>query len=206
MKQVDKEHYDFDAYSHEARWVSYFFQLKEVLGLKPKSILEIGCGDKVFSSFITHNTKCAYTSLDIAEDLHPDMVGSVDKIPCEGKSFDVVCAFEVLEHMPFEKFEACLAEMSRVSKKYVCISLPHFGPSIELAFKIPFVKRVRIACKIPYHPAHTFNGEHYFEIGKRGFSARKIRDIFKKTFVIRKEFVPFGNQYHHFYILENKSY
>lgn len=202
MKQVNKNHYDFEAYSHEARWVSYFFQLKETLVLKPKNILEIGCGDKVFSSFIKNTTDIEYKSVDVAEDLKPDIIGSVDKLPCADSSFDVVCAFEVLEHIPFEKFEECLLEMKRVSSKNVCISLPHFGPSVEFLFKIPFLKRIRVAFKIPYHPAHEFNGEHYWEIGKKGYSAKKVKKILKKLFYVKKEFIPFGNQYHHFYILE----
>jgi len=205
MKQVDKNHYDFQRYSHEGRWASYFFQLKEVLALKPRNILEIGCGDKVFSNFIKNNTKVSYTSVDVAEDLGPDIVASASDLPCADSSFDVVCAFEVLEHIPFEKFEKCLLEMGRVSNKYVCISLPHFGPSVEFLLKIPFIKRIRVAFKIPYYPVHTFNGEHYWEIGKRGYSVNKIKSILKKFFLVKKEFVPFANQYHHFYILEKKE-
>lgn len=204
MKQVDKNHYDFEKYSHEARWASYFFQLKEVLALKPKSIIEVGCGDKVFSSFIKNTTDIEYKSVDVAEDLEPDIIGSIDKLPCADNSFDVLCAFEVLEHIPFEKFEECLLEMKRVSSKYVCISFPHFGPSVEFLLKIPFIKRIRISFKIPYHPEHIFNGEHYWEIGKKGYSADRIKNILEKDFSVKKEFVPFANQYHHFYILEKK--
>lgn len=204
MKQVNKDHYDFEKYSHEGRWVSYFHQLKEVLALKPESILEAGCGDKVFASFIKNTTSIDYKSLDVAEDLHPDILGSLEKIPCPDNSFDVVCAFEVLEHIPFEKFENCLMEMKRVSKKYVCISVPHFGPSVEFLFKFPFISRIKAAFKIPYHPVHAFNGEHYWEVGKKGFSPSVVRGVMAKHFSIKKEFVPFANQYHHFYILEKK--
>lgn len=202
QKQVDKNHYDFNKYSHEGRWVSYFLQLREVLALKPESVLEAGPGDKVFKSYLENNTSVKYKSLDIAEDLSPDIVGSLDKIPVPDNSFDMVCAFEVLEHIPFEKFESCLREMKRVAKRNVCISVPHFGPSFEFLLKVPFIKRIKFSFKFPYHPKHTFNGEHYWEVGKKGYEASKVREVIKRNFKIKKEFVPFANQYHHFYILE----
>jgi hypothetical protein len=80
--------------------------------------------------------------------------------------------------------------------------LPHFGPPIKFSFKIPFFKEVKMALKIPFPIKHKFNGEHYWEIGKQGYPASKIRKILKKYFKIKKEFIPFENQYHHFYILE----
>ncbi len=75
--QVDKKHYEFDKYGFEGRFVSYYYQLKEVLDLHPSSILEVGVGDGVFGNFIKQNTAVTYASLDIAEDLHPTFVGSV---------------------------------------------------------------------------------------------------------------------------------
>lgn len=82
------------------------------------------------------------------------------------------------------------------------LSLPHFGPPIKLSFKIPFLKEIKIAFKISYLVKHKTNGEHYWEIGKRGYQSSKIRKIIKRYFKIKKEFIPFENQYHHFYVLE----
>ncbi|MEN9913156.1 MAG: hypothetical protein RLY66_564 [Candidatus Parcubacteria bacterium] len=201
-KQVDKGHYDFKAYSHLGRWASYFFQLKEALEFNPASILEIGVGDGVFGDYIKKNTTIKYIAADIAEDLIPDVVASVLDLPFADDEFEVACAFEVLEHIPFEMFEKALSELARVSKKAVIISLPHFGPSCELSFKIPFMKRVKWAFKLPFHPKHVWNGEHHFEIGKKGHEIQKIRKILKKYFSIQKDFVPFENQYHHFFVLK----
>lgn len=200
-KQVDKSHYHFKAYSHLGRWVSYYFQLKEVLAFNPKSVLEVGVGDRVFGDYIKNNTIIRYTSVDVAKDLRPDVVADVTALPFKNGEFDVSCAFEVLEHIHFESFEKAIREISRVSKRAVIISLPHFGPSCEFAFKIPFVKRIKIAFKLPIHPKHVWNGEHYFEIGKKGYEIDKIRDILKKHFVIVNDFIPFENQYHHFFVL-----
>jgi ubiquinone/menaquinone biosynthesis C-methylase UbiE len=201
MKQVDRAHYDFSHYAHLGRFVSYYYQLKEVLKLKPESILEIGVGDRVFAAYVTNNTNIKYQSVDVAEDLTPDILGSVTQLPLPDNSFDVSVAFEVLEHLPFAQFDQSVSEMMRVAKSHVLISVPHFGPSIELWFKIPFLSRFKWAAKIPYHPAHDFNGEHYWEVGKKGTELPVVLEALKKHGRLIKHFVPFENQYHHFFIL-----
>lgn len=204
-KQVERGHYDFRKYGHLSRWVSYYHQLDEVLAIQPENVLEVGVGDKVFGSYLKNNTNVEYRSLDIAEDLDPDVLGSVEEIPLPDGSFDVVVAFEVLEHLPFERFEAALKEIARVSRTHVIISLPHFGPPLKLGFKVPFVREIEVACKVPFAKKHEFNGQHYWEIGKRGYSPKKIKKILSKYFVLKRDYIPYGSQYHHFYILEKKN-
>src|SRR3989344_6766324 len=204
MKQVDKTAYQFFSYAHPGRFVSYYHQLAEVLALAPTSVLEIGVGDGVFRDYIKGNTAISYTSVDVADDLHPDVMGDVTKLPFDDGAFDVVCAFEVLEHIPFEQFEKALTELHRVARNAVVLSLPHFGPPVKFLLKIPFLPEISFAFKIPFLRKHTFNGQHYWEIGKRGYSVRVIRDILERYFTIKKEFIPFENQYHHFYILKKK--
>ena len=204
MKQVNKSAYNFKTYLHLDRWVSYHHQIQEVLSKNPSTILEIGVGDGVLKDYLQHNSSVFYTNVDVAEDLHPDVIGSVDQLPFKDNEFDMVVAFEVLEHLPFGKFDQCIREMSRVSKKHVLISLPHFGPPIKLCIKIPFLPQIKFSCKIPFPKTHVFNGQHYCEIGKKGYSTERIRSALKNHFLITKEFIPFENQYHHFFILEKK--
>lgn len=201
-KQVDRDAYRFEKYCGIDRWSSYHYQLREILKLEPNSVLEVGKGDGVIGAYLTANTKIAYQSLDVAEDLHPDIVAEVEHIPLQDNSVDVAVAFEVLEHLPFEKFESALQELRRISRRAVLISLPHYGPSIRFSFKIPFMKEWRFAWKIPHHPFHVFGGQHYWEIGKRGYEIVTVRAALKKYFTLEKEFVPFENQYHHFFILK----
>jgi hypothetical protein len=162
----------------------------------------VGAGDNVLKNYLERNTHIKHTSVDIAEDLRPDVIGSIDKLPFNDQTFNVVCAFEVLEHLPFEKFEQAILEMKRVASKHVMFSIPHFGPAIKLNVKIPFLPEVRFAFKVPFPKVHTFNGQHYWELGKRGYPVKRIRDILQKHFTILKEFVPYENQYHHFFILK----
>lgn len=202
MKQVDKGAYKFESYAHSGRFVSYFHQLRYIHRYNPHTVLEIGVGDGVVGAFIKQNTNIQYTSLDVAEDLHPDVVGSVTQLPFKDKEFDISCAFEVLEHIPFDEFETAVKEMVRVSKKAVLISLPHFGPPIQCLLKIPLIPKIQFSLKVPWPLKHVFNGQHYFELGKKGFPVSRISNILKKYGTLVEEYIPFENQYHHFFILE----
>ncbi len=203
--QVDKSHYHFGEYAFEGRFVSYYWQLEEVLAQEPSSVLEVGVGDNVFGNFIKNNTTVSYTSVDVAEDLHPDVVGSILELTFPDSSFDVVCAFEVLEHLPFEQFDTALGELCRVARAHVVISVPHFGPMLSFSFKIPFLPHIQCAIKIPFPKGHIFNGQHYWEMGKHGYPVRRIRDALEKCGEIIRDFVPFGNTYHHFFVLKLKK-
>ena len=130
MKQVNKNHYEFERYVWPDRFASYYYQLREILALRPKNLLEVGVGDGVVGNYIKRNTLISYQNIDIAADLNPDIVGSVLSMPYPDNSFDAVCAFEVLEHLPFEKFETALSELKRVSRKHILLSLPPFSPQV----------------------------------------------------------------------------
>ncbi len=200
--QVDKSHYTFGKYAFEGRFVSYYWQLREVLALSPKAVLEVGVGDGVFGAFLKTNTPVSYTSVDVAEDLHPDVLGSILALPFPDKSYDISCAFEVLEHLPFEQFDTAVSEMARVARTHVVISIPHFGPMVSFSLKIPFLPQIRVAFKIPFGRAHGFNGQHYWELGKKGYPPALIRQKLSAHGRIIKDFVPFGNSYHHFFVVE----
>lgn len=202
QKQVDKDAYRFEKYGEEERFVSYHAQLAEIMRVRPASVLEIGVGDRLVGSYLKNNTSITYTSADIADDVGADVIAPVTKLPFPDKSFDVSCAFEVLEHLPFDQFQPALTELARVAKTHVLISVPHFGPMLSLSFKIPFLPRVRLAYKIRYPKAHSFNGQHYWEIGKRGYPVSRIRAELEKHGKITRDFIPFGSPYHHFFTLD----
>ena len=185
--------------------MSYHTQLAEIMRVEPKSVLEIGVGDRVVGSYLKNNTSIAYTSADIADDVGADVIAPVTKLPFPDKSFDISCAFEVLEHLPFDRFQPAFSELARVARSHVLISLPHFGPMLSLALKIPFLPRVRLAYKIPYPKEHVFNGQHYWEIGKRRYPVSRIRAELEKHGEIVRDFAPFESPYHHFFVVKIHS-
>jgi len=205
-KQVDASHYNFKNYFFPARWMSYWYQIKEITS-RPEieSVLDVGPGTDMLRAMLKiHATHISYTTVDVAGDVAPDIYGSITQLPVAGSSYDVVCAFQVLEHIDFGDVEQALAELKRATRKYVFISLPHFGPTLEFLCKVPFLARLRLATKIPWPKRHVFQGQHYWEIGKQGYSPKVIRTLLEKHFTIKDEYVPFENQYHRFYILEKK--
>jgi SAM-dependent methyltransferase len=205
MTQIAKHEYTFEKYTGIDRFSSYWYQLREIMTDRPNSVLEVGVGEAVVANYLKAMTKVAYTSADFAEDLSPDVVADVRALPFVDNSYDTICAFEVLEHLPFDDFEKAVSELVRVSKNKVLISLPHFGPPLALRFKFPFLPEVSLAWKVPYPKEHIWNGQHYWEIGKKGYPVSRIRAALKKHGSLVKEFVPFENQYHHFFVLSKTN-
>lgn len=205
-KQVNKTAYNFTKYCTQDRWGSYWHQIYTILQLNPESMLEIGVGDKVAASYIKNNTDIQYTSVDIADDLQPDIISSVEALQLADNSFDVVCAFEVLEHLPFDALSRALQELHRVSKKSVIISLPHWGRHFSIDIRLPLLGRMTWQYKCNLFPIrHRFGGQHYWEIGKRGFPLKKIKaEIVKAGFELATDYVAFNSPYHHFFILKKK--
>jgi ubiquinone/menaquinone biosynthesis C-methylase UbiE len=202
-KNYDPKKFREREYDFKSRWASYWYQINEVLDLNPKNVLEVGIGSKTVADYLEHKN-IEVVTLDINKELDPDIVASVLKMPLKDHSFDVVLCAEVLEHLSFDDFEKCLEELQRVTRRYLVLSLPHFGPQVKLLFKLPFLKEKKLAFKIPVSIGHKFTGKHYWEIGKKGYPLSRIRNMIKSHFEVRKEFIPFENQYHHFFILEKK--
>lgn len=207
-KQVEKNHYNFRKYANSERWFSYWEQLLLIIETNANSILEIGVGDGMVGSYIRNNLKdVTYTSLDFDESLCPDIVADVLDSKIEDGLYDVVCAFEVLEHLPIEKSILAFNEMCRMAKEFVIFSVPHWGRYFGIEFYLPFVKRVNFGIKLKslIPPIHVFNGQHYWEVGKRGYSSAFIKKSFSnQDYVLINEFISYNNPYHHFYVYKRK--
>lgn len=192
----------FRKYDNRDRWISYWQQIESVLLLEPQKVLEVGIGNKTVTNYLRERG-IEVVTLDINESLKPDIIASVEKMPLSDNSFDVVLAAEILEHLPFEKFSISLKEIRRVTKKYAIISLPHWGWTFFLIFKAPLLKKIQFLFKISGVLRHKFNGEHYWEIGKRNYPFSKIeKEIQNAGFKIVKDFITPDSPYHHFFILE----
>jgi len=198
---TDEKKYNFRQYVYFERWTSYWYQLSGVFSLSPESVLVIGKGDGLVVDFLKKEG-IEVKTLDNDAALSPDILASVEQMPLADNSFDCVLCAEVLEHLPFQKFDTCLWEIKRVVRKKVILSLPHFGPPFKLSFKIPFLREKKYAIKLPFPLKKRIGKEHHWEIGRKGFSASKIRRLIKNNFKIEREYVPFENQYHRFYLLE----
>ncbi len=204
-KQVNKDHYDFSKYVHKGRWMSYYYQVGLIDSLNPNSILEIGPGTNFLKKYFS-DKNIEYRTLDIAEDTDPDYIGGVENMTFPDNSFDLVCAFQVLEHLPFNKFDQSLKEISRVSSDKTLISLPYSRFRFGLELNIPRFRDLNASIDIPkFWKKHEFDGEHYWEIGKRGYPLKKIKGVLEDNFNLNKTIHPYENKYHVFFVLDKKS-
>lgn len=201
--QVSKEHYFTRSYFNKERWISYWYQIEMVLGCSPRTLLEIGPGDRTVSETL-EKRGIAVTTVDIAGDLLPKITASITNLPFGKDSFDAVLAAEVLEHIRFEDVPRALQEICRISKRFVIFSLPHAGFVFSFGFKLPFLRRSDYIWKLPFFwKKHQFQGEHYWELGKRGFGVSPIKKLFRKQgFAIREARMHADDPAHYFFILE----
>lgn len=204
-KQVDQSHYNFRKYVHQKRWLSIWHQLDEVLALEPSTLLEVGPGPGLFKVLATH-FGISIETLDIDPGLKPDHVASAKELPFNDKSYDCVCAFQMLEHLPYEQSLKAFAEMTRVAKDHVVISLPDAKTLWTYSIYIPKAGQKTIHVPRPRLRAlpHVFNGEHYWEINKKGFPLQKIIDDFNRHAKMINTYRVEGSR-HRFFIFKNKQ-
>lgn len=209
LVQVEKEHY-YSEYDSLSRFTSYYSQCKTALDLKPESVLEIGIGNKTASNYLKE-MGLKVTTCDFDKNLEPDIVGDIrDLKNIKDNSFDLVMACEVLEHLPWEDIDKALAELKRVSKKYVLISVPWSGWFVNFNFTFPYIQKIfqrdylNIGFIIPRFYANIkWKGEHYWEIGSKDYPIKRIRNKFQEYFKLEKDFQVELNRYHHYFILSN---
>lgn len=205
MKQVDKSHYEFSTYMSKARWNSVWHQLNEVLKLKPGNVLEIGPGPGVFKR-TADIFGVKVETLDLDPELRPDHLGSATSLPFQDNSYDVCCAFQMLEHMPYEESLKAFSEMVRVSKSSIVISLPDAKPTLRYGFSIPKLGFFGGVVSRPFARVkkHVFDGEHYWEVNKKKFALSRIVKDFGAYAQLVDSWRVYENPYHRFFIFRKK--
>jgi len=85
------------------------------------SVLDVGCRNKILKKYLPANIQ--YQGLDLEAD-EEIIKNDLEKgIPLRDKSFDIVFALDILEHL--DNIEFVFQELMRVAKKGVIISLPN---------------------------------------------------------------------------------
>lgn len=204
-QQVLKNHYDFLDYCQYSRWSSYWHQITSTLKYNPKSVLIVGEGDGIVQGILNKQVEEVH-SLDIAADLNPDYVASVLEINSVlERKYDVIICCQVLEHIPLNKLDSALHNL-RQRCSHLILSLPycHFN-LLSLNIRLPKGLSLNLSLKIPkFYKRWQFDGEHYWEIGTKGVSQRKISTILDRHFKQYRKFFSRFNSYHLFYELESK--
>ena len=201
MVQVATEHYDPSNYDELHRWVSYWYQFQAVASCQPKTMLEIGKGGGVLSWYLRERLGLDVVTVDFDASLEPDVVADVRALRdhFDADQFDLVCAFQVLEHLPYDDFQPALRELRRVSKRDILISLPNWGYFLAVRLhiwklKLAFGRKVRR----PFE--WQFDGEHYWEVGTKGHQPKTVRAAIEEVVPLVDETVypdyPYHRSYH----------
>lgn len=131
-------YYEVDALWDREKYVTGYERDRLMAGLDfipadAKSLIDIGCGNGAFISFAeTARPDIDMLGVDPSGSAirqkwcRSDVIqGEATKLPFGDRSFDVVCSMAVLEHIPDSGIGNSLAEIMRLSRKYILLNLPY---------------------------------------------------------------------------------
>lgn len=181
--------------AHLSMFINTFYQLRDTVGagVEKGSALIIGPGPGLDASVFRWKGFCA-TTLDIDSEFKPDIVGSCHDMSMFGdRHFDVVIASHVLEHLPPAYLDSAMAEIARVGQRavlYFPVAGRHVGLRLSLgAREFGFVFDLFNPLRTPRSEKALFrDGEHYWEVGYRGFRRSEIRKRLQRYFRITREY------------------
>ena len=206
MTQVSPQHYEGQKYDKLHRWISYWYQIQCVIRSGATNVLELGCGNKAFSTYLRDQLNVKVTTFDFDNSLEPDVLGDVRFLEnyFQPKAFDAVCAFQILEHLPYEYFCPVILQMGKITKRHIFISLPHWGYFVQFRF---WLKRWQYAYgrKITRPYRWEFDGQHYWEIGVRGYPLKNILGCLDTHIIVDKHYFCPDYPYHYFFECRVKS-
>ena len=198
----DKPDYSSAEYCSPKRMASYGYQINEVMSQKPQTLLEIGIGNGVVT-YILRRAKIDVTTLDMEKQVKPDVIGSVLALPFKTNYFHGVLCCQVLEHLPLDKLAQALRELWRVTFAFAVVSLPDATRNYRIGVSIPKV-RLTITKDVQWKiREQSFDGEHYWEIDKRGFLLPRILPHIREAgFTCLRHYRIWEWPYHRFFVLE----
>jgi len=101
--------------------------LLAMIGPDVKSILDVGCGDGYITNALPEGLEVVALDSSAAALAHVNrrtVQGSATRLPFEDASFDLVMANDLLEHLGDADLRQALAEIRRVSRRYIVITSP----------------------------------------------------------------------------------
>lgn len=173
-------------------------RLIEIINIIPedvKSILDVGCGNGILlNKLLELNNYKKLVGIDNSEGALSFVKverarASIDNIPFEDRSFDLVFCNEVLEHLKANVFDKALGELKRISRKYIIVTVPN---NEDLVVK----HKVCPQCGCHFHPYYhvrSFNKNTLKDLFNNNFISVKISEINEKRKDFPKSFIYFLN-------------
>lgn len=194
VMQVDRE--EWAKQLNLCNFINAYYQYRDLQTLNDcRKVLIVGPGQGLDTGILKWRGYEVQT-FDIDETFHPDFIGSVhDLSRFEDHQFDAIIASHVLEHLPVSYLDLALKEIARVGKNAL-IYLPVHGRHSQLRL-IPGFKGIDISLI-----ADLFNyfkkpdgivprymaGQHYWEVGMRGWRIRDLEKRFSHYFEIKASY------------------
>ncbi len=109
-------------------WAQKFRAITAMFPEGTASVLDVGCGDSAFARMLSNRARVvgadfSLTALRLAHG--PVVCSTAERLPFADESFDVVVSSEMLEHLPTEKLRKVTAELQRLARKRVIVSVPY---------------------------------------------------------------------------------
>jgi hypothetical protein len=189
-----------------SNFVNAYYQYRDVQSLHDcKTVLIVGPGQGL-PTVVLKWRGYEVTTLDIEPSLAPDDVGSVhDLSRYEPGQFDVLIASHVLEHLPASYLDQALAQIARAAR-YALIYLPVHGVYGQVRLSSNFrdfdqalLLTLSNWFEQPDEDTPRYmSGQHYWEIGLKGFRVRDMLIRMKSHFQVlrtyrNKDWLPSHN-------------
>lgn len=179
-----------------SNFVNTYYQYRDLQKLgDARKLLIVGPGQGLDTAVLRWRG-FEVTTLDVDETFQPDVIGSVHDMYQFGTGqFDVVIASHVIEHLPVQYLRRALAELSRVGRSAL-IYLPVAGRHGLLKF-VAGVRDLEFSWiwdlfnywRRPDGVTAAFcEGQHYWEIGRRGYRVRDVRVMLQEFFAVVDEY------------------
>lgn len=171
---------------HFSNFVNTYCQYLDLQSIKNcRTVLIVGPGQGLDTQVLKWRGYEVIT-LDVDETFKPDLIGSVHDLSIFGDGhFDAVIASHVLEHLAEPYLDTALREIARVGR-HALVYLPVHGRHLQLRL-IPGFKELDISLVLDLYnyfrkpdgiTPRYMGGQHYWEIGMRGY---RVKDIVKRV-------------------------
>jgi predicted SAM-dependent methyltransferase len=174
---------------HLSNFVNTYYQFRDVDQLPAcKRVLIIGPGQGLTPDVLKWRGY-EVTTLDIDETFNPDFVGSVHELNMfSDGEFDAVIASHVLEHLAVPYLDLSLSELARVAR-FALIYLPVSGRHLQVRLQGPrsidlslIIDAFNPFAKPDGNRPDYMEGQHFWEVGLRGFRRRQLKQRMAKFF------------------------
>lgn len=145
------EYYDQEGLGQDSEPSDYQQQqLRDIAFLIPddvRRVLDVGCGSGKLTNHLpdgltVHGVDISSAALQHVK--HPTTVAGLPELPFDDGAFDLVLCTDVLEHIPDSIYQASLAELRRVARRSIMISVP-------FAERFPAARTLCTSCGRLYH-------------------------------------------------------